>query len=98
MAFTVNIQGQTYSVRWRHQPPVPTEHNGQTVCTMETPDASVEWVSGARCSLKDNFSRPKGRLISLGRVVDKLYPGDHKIHRDVMTQYESWRRAQGGKG
>lgn len=97
----VNIESDTYKVRWRHQRvPDPLHINGVTTCTIERVNGNNKYKTVATgetyCSFKDAYNKNTGRKIALTRALQKLFPSitEKEIRRGFWREYYKMRNNQ----
>lgn len=69
----ITIDGLEYKISFMHSKLVPNslwpQAKAMTVCYLSIGEPTVDWISFALCSKKDNFCKETGRKVSLARAL-----------------------------
>lgn len=71
------------------------EKNRTTVCEIkrlkdaDDKDGEVIGRGRAECSIKDIFSKTKGRKLAFTRALNQIYPNDKALRSEAFKQYFS---------
>lgn len=88
----VEIDGDTYIVKWKHIIPIDGWLRGRTDCEIKKVDSTEIRMGSAQCSIKDQYNKNEGRKVSLKRAIYHF-----ELKEDRKKFWEAYAEMRGGK-
>jgi len=88
----VQIDGDTYIVKWKHIVPIEGWLRGRTDCEIKKVDSPEIRMASAKCSCKDQYNKNIGRKLSLKRAIYHF-----ELKEDRRKFWEAYKDMRGGK-